>query len=63
MFELVRLPDLVLRDLRQVAFRLDHSAPPSRPRQVAHDGPVLGRLVVLDGEGHRQQELALGEPA
>ena len=61
-FELVRLPDHVVWDLRQVAFRLDHQPGRADRGQVAHQ-VLLGRLIVLDGEGHRQQELALGEPA
>src|SRR5438067_10858931 len=61
-FELVRLPDHVVWDLRQVAFRLDHQPGRADRGQVAHQ-VLLGRLIVLDGEGHRQQELTLGEPA
>src|SRR5439155_277727 len=47
--ELVRLPDHVRRDLRQVAFRLDHEPRRADRGQVAHE-VLLGRLVVLDGD-------------
>ena len=60
--ELVGLAEHVGRDLGQVALGLDHQAGRLDGGQVAHQ-ITLGRPVVLDGERHRQQQLALGEPA